>query len=61
MVLDEAHADHDGSPKQSDGGKVDAWADGADNDRRGKLEDDVREEEDEIGNVLHEHVSNSQL
>jgi hypothetical protein len=66
VIIDKAHANHDGSPEEADCGEVDAWADGADDDGRGWLEDNVRDEEDEVANIVavsrefqfHTHAGN---
>jgi hypothetical protein len=60
VVLDEAHANHDGAPGQRDGGKMGARADSSDNDGRWGLEDNICGEEDEIGNVIS-HANQVQL
>lgn len=52
VLFDETHADHDGSPGHGDEGEMDARADFTDEDRGGRLEEDVRDEEDEVANVL---------
>jgi hypothetical protein len=51
-VLDKAHANHDAAPEQGDGGQMDAGAQLADHNGGGWLEDDVGDEEDEVGNVV---------
>ena len=56
-VLDEAHGNCDGAPEEGDEGEVKAGADGAADDGRGRLEDDVCDEEDEVGNILPKPVS----
>lgn len=57
MVLDEAHANHDGAPTHGNGGEVYARAELADEYRGRGLEDDVRDEEDEVGNVLSDRLA----
>lgn len=51
-VLDKAHANHDAAPQESYKGQMQPRADFADEDGRGRLEDDVGGKEDEVGNVL---------
>lgn len=51
-VFNETHADHDGAPEESDEGEENARSDFPDGDGRGRLEDDVGDEEDEGHNAL---------
>ena len=51
-VIDETHTDHDGAPECGDGCEVDAGTDLTDEDGGRGLEDDVGDEEDQVGNVL---------
>lgn len=53
-VLDEAHSDHDGTPEERDGGKMDTGSDGTDENGGRGLEEDVRDEENKVGNVLQQ-------
>lgn len=52
VILNEAHADHNTAPEHSDASQMNARSDLTDEDGRGRLEDDVGDEEDQVGNVL---------
>jgi hypothetical protein len=51
-LLDESHTNHDSTPHHSDEGQMNTRTDFANEDSRRWLEDDVGDEEDQIGNVL---------
>lgn len=52
VILDKAHAQCNGTPQKGDACEVGSWANGANKDRGGRLEDDICDEEDEVGNIL---------
>jgi hypothetical protein len=52
-VLGETHANHDATPQEGNDGEMYAGADQTNQDSRGRLEDDIRDEEDEISDVLN--------
>lgn len=51
-LLDETHTNHDSTPHHSDESKMNTGTDFANEDSRGWLEDDVGNEEDQVGDVL---------
>ncbi len=52
MVLDKAHTNHNSAPEEGDEGEMNAWANLSYEDCGWWLENDIWDEEDEIGNVL---------
>lgn len=53
-LLDETHTNHDSTPHHSDESQMNTGTDFADEDSRGWLEDDVGNEEDQVGDVVSE-------
>ena len=56
-LFNETHANHDTSPEHSDDSQVETGTNSADEDSRGRLEDDVWDEEYQVGNVLSTNSS----
>lgn len=57
VLFDKTHANHDGAPHHRDDGEVESWANLADQDGRRRLEEDIGDEEDQVGNVLETTTS----
>src|SRR5882757_7300102 len=51
-VLHETHTDHHGAPEDGNGREVEAGTDLTNEDRGWSLEEDVGDEENQVGNVL---------
>jgi hypothetical protein len=52
IVLDETHSNHNRTPEQRNACKVNARTESTNHNGGGGLEQDVRNEEEEVGNIL---------